>query len=53
MKLSIFATSILLIGISSVSLAQNKGLDPDWKENMNQQAQEARAKYEALPTLEM
>ena len=53
MKLSILATSILLIGMNSVSLAQDKGLDPDWKENMTQQAQEARAKYEALPTLEM
>lgn len=54
MKFSFLATSIVMIGMANASLAQEKGaMDPDWQKNMQEQAQAARAKYEALPTLEM
>ena len=53
MKLSILATSIVFFGMAHSALAQDQVVDPNWKENMQKQAAAAKAKYNALPTLEM
>ena len=53
MKLSIFTTGVLLIGLSTFSFAQTPGQGKDWQKDMDNRAQELREQYESLPTLEM